>query len=68
MWKFTAFSEEAYTPFLKYVCVFFISFSSSGVLTGSYVKEKCTYNQLADGCVQMGVYLLVDVNHWLGLV
>ena len=59
--KFTEFTVKLYTPFLKDVCALVLPFESSGVLSGSYVKEKCSCNQLAYGCVHMGVCLLVDV-------
>ena len=55
------FSVKYYIPFLEYVCAFVIPFESSGVITESHAKEKFTCNQLANGCVQMGVFLLVDV-------
>ena len=59
--KVTELSVKLYTPFLKDACAFDIPFWSSGVLTGLHAKEKCTCNQLDDGCVQMGVCFIVDV-------
>ena len=61
VWKFTAFSVKPYIPFLKDACVFVISFNISGVLPGSYDKENCTFDQLKNGCVQMGLCMLVNV-------
>ena len=58
VWKFTDFSVDSYIPFMKDACAFVTHFVSSGVLTGSHAKEKCTLDQLADGCVQMGVFCL----------
>ena len=66
VWKFTLFFVKPYIPFLKYACMFSIPFRGIGVLTLLYSKEKCTCNQLDDGCVQMGVSFLVYVNHYLG--
>ena len=63
MWKFTEFSIKYYTPFLKYACDFVLLFISSGLIKGPRVKEKYSHNQLADGCVQMGVYFLEYVKH-----
>ena len=59
--KFAAFSVKTYIPFLKYVCMFVLSFRNCWVLRGPYTKEKCACNQLADGCVHMCVCSLVDV-------
>ena len=43
----------------------FLPFSSSGVLTRSHSKGKCTCNQFSDGCVQVGICLLVDVEDYI---
>ena len=61
VWKFAAFFVKTYTPLLKDACEFVLPFKSSGLLTGSHAKEKCTYNKLDNELVQMGVFLLVDV-------
>ena len=61
MWKFTDFSVKLYISFLKDACEFLLPFGGSGLLTGSHAKEKCTYNKLDNEFVQMGVFLLVDV-------
>ena len=63
VWNFTVFSVKSYTPFLKDTCAFVIPFWSSVRLTGLEFKEKCTCNQLANSCVQMGVFLLLYVKH-----
>ena len=52
---------KKYIPFLKDACAFVLLFSSCRVLAGTHGEEKCAYNQLADGCVQMCVCPLVDV-------
>ena len=61
MWKFTDFFVKLYIPCLKNACTFFLPFGNSGVLTISNAKEKCTCDQLADGCVQVGVCFLLYV-------
>ena len=61
VWNFKAFPIKSYIPFLKDACAFVLPFGSSAVLTGLHSKEKCTCDQLFNGCVQMGVFLLVDV-------
>ena len=61
MWKFTAFSIKTYTPYLKDMCEFVLPFWSSWVLAGPHAEEKCACNQLADGCAQMCVCRIVDV-------
>ena len=61
--KFTGLFVKLYILFLRDACAFVLPFGSSGVIIGLYSKEKCTCNQLANGCVQIIVILLVDVNH-----
>ena len=50
--KFSAFSVKMYIPFLKNACAFVLLFRSSGVLA---------FNQLTDGCVQVCVSPLVNM-------
>ena len=59
--KFSAFSVKVYVPFLKNACGFVLPFSSSGVLTLPNAEEKYTCDQLTDGCVQVCVSPLVNV-------
>ena len=66
VWNFGELSVKLYIPFLKYSSNFVLLFSSNGVLTGLHGKGGFTCNQLDDGCVQMGVCMLVDVKHYLG--
>ena len=56
---------KTYIPFLKDACDFVPHFRSCRVLVGPHVEEKCTYDQVADGCVQMCVFMLVDVKDYL---
>ena len=63
--KFAAFSVKTYIPFLKDACAFVLPFRSCRVLAGPHDKEKCACDQLADGCVQMCVCPLVDVEDYI---
>ena len=59
--KFAAFSVKIYIPFLKDACEFVLPFRNFRLLAGPHDEEKCAYNQLIDGCVQMCVCPLVDM-------
>ena len=59
--KFSAFSVKLYVPFLKNACAFVLPFRISGVLTWPYAEEKCTFDQLTYGCVQVCVSPFVNV-------
>ena len=59
--KFSAFSVKLYVPFLKNACAFVLPFRSSGVLACPHAEEKCTCDQLTDGCVQVCVSPLVNL-------
>ena len=63
VWKYMTLPVKYYTLFMKDVCEFVLPFRSSGPLTGLHAKEKCTCDKLANGCVHMGVCLLVDVKY-----
>ena len=65
VWKFLAFSVKMYILFLKDVCVLVLPFRSCLVLAGPHAKEKCACDHFADGCVQMCVWPLVDVENEL---
>ena len=52
---------ENYIPFLNDACAFVLPFLSHWVLAGPHDKEKCAYNQSGHGCVQMCIWLPVDV-------
>ena len=56
---------QIYISFLKDACVFVDPFRSFRVLAGTHAKEEYAYDQLADGYVQMCVFLLVDVEDFL---
>ena len=59
--QFSAFSVKMYIPFLNNVCVFVLPVRSGGVLALSHSEEKCACNQMPDGCVQVRVRPLVNV-------
>ena len=59
--KFAAYYVETYITFSKDVCVFVLFFRSYRVLAELHAKEKCACDQLANDCVQMCVFLLVDM-------
>ena len=42
------------------MCAFVLPFRSCGVLTIPHAKEKCAFDQFANGCVQMCIFPLVD--------
>ena len=59
--KFFAFPVKTYIPFLNDACAIVLPFRSCRVIAGPNAEEKCTCDQLTNGCVQVCVSPLVDV-------
>ena len=59
--KFAASSVKTYFSFMKDACVFVPPFRSCLLLAWPHAKEKCACDQFTNGCIQVCVCLLVDV-------
>ena len=65
MSELASFSVESDVALPQDACSFRLPFGGGWVFVWLYVKEKLSFDELSDGCAQMLVMFLVDVQHWL---